>query len=244
MEPAWERSRKKQLRYARRRPEQTPLYRVIYHYRDEFERRWEEVFQEKYGALRHEVLEAFDSSLNCGILAHGCARACCERCGHSELIAFSCKRRGVCPSCDAKRSHIFAEHLERNVLLKELHRHLVFTIPKRLRVYFRFNRKLTKLLYDAAWETWNEYLRGKLPGVTPGMATALHTGGDLLHFHPHIHAVALDGGVDGAGSFHRLPECDTAELEARFAKKVLSALYRENLITDEVIENMRSWLRP
>ena len=97
MEETWERSRKKQLGYARRRAEQTSLYRVLYHYRDEFERRWEELFQEKYGALRHEVLEAVDAYLNCGILAHGCARTYCEKCHHSELIAFSCPSTSAGP---------------------------------------------------------------------------------------------------------------------------------------------------
>lgn len=241
MDQTWERSRKKQLGYARRRPEQTPLYRLIYQYRDEFERRWEQLFQEKYGALRHEVLEAFDAYLNCGILAHGCARAQCEKCNHSELIAFSCKRRGLCPSCDTERAHIFAEHLEEHVLVKEAHRHLIFTIPKRLRVYFRFNRGLTKYLYQAVWESWNEYLEEKLPGVAPGMVMALHTAGDLLHFHPHIHGIALDGGIDKTGTFERLPELDTLKLETLFSDKVFRALRRENLITDDVIDNMRSW---
>ncbi len=46
----------------------------------------------------------------------GCARAYCANCQHSELIAFSCKRRSLCPSCDAKRSLLFAEHLHQNIL--------------------------------------------------------------------------------------------------------------------------------
>jgi anaerobic ribonucleoside-triphosphate reductase len=50
----------------------------------------------------------FDEYLNCGILAHGTARVYCDDCKHSLLIAFSCKRRGVCPSCGAKRAVKFA----------------------------------------------------------------------------------------------------------------------------------------
>ncbi|NBW41892.1 hypothetical protein EBR25_12965 [bacterium] len=57
------------------------------------------------------------------ILLHGCARAECEKCNHSELIAFSCKRRNLCPSCDAKRALIFGEHLHENVLLPYEHSH-------------------------------------------------------------------------------------------------------------------------
>ena len=74
--PSWERSREKQLngyarRYTRRNPEQTILYRIVYHSRQELEYRWEDWFQQKYGALRKVVLEAFDAYLNCGMHLHG-----------------------------------------------------------------------------------------------------------------------------------------------------------------------------
>ena len=92
--PSWRSAREQVVRYTARRPERTVLYRVIYHYRQALEYLWEEQFQPRYGALRREVLQAFDSYLNCGILVHGCARAYCSNCKHSELIAFSCKRRG------------------------------------------------------------------------------------------------------------------------------------------------------
>ncbi len=41
----------------------------------------------------------FRAYLRCGILAHGFARARCSGCGYDFLVAFSCKGRGVCPSC-------------------------------------------------------------------------------------------------------------------------------------------------
>ncbi|MBX7137481.1 MAG: transposase zinc-binding domain-containing protein [Oligoflexia bacterium] len=48
-------------------------------------------YERQYGVLRDEVLDALDKYLSYGILLHGCARAVCEVCHHSELIAFSCK---------------------------------------------------------------------------------------------------------------------------------------------------------
>lgn len=131
----WDNSKKQLVSRTRRRPEETVLYRLVYEYRDELEWSWQEQFQHEYGALRDEVLAAFDAYLNCGILLHGYARAECEKCDHSELIAFSCKRRILCPSCDAKRALIFGEHLHENVLLPYEHSHQVFTIPKRLRPF-------------------------------------------------------------------------------------------------------------
>jgi len=239
VQTTWERTRAKQLLFSRHRPEQTPLYRVIHHHRDELERCWEQRFEERYGALRECVLEAFDSYLSCGILLHGCARAYCESCKHSELIAFSCKRRGLCPSCDAKRALIFAENLHENVLGPHPVRHLVFSLPKRLRVYFKYDRKLTKLLYRAAWDSWLA-LTGEQPGRT-GMFAALHTAGDLLHFHPHIHAMALDGTLDESGTFHQLTELDIEALHDSFQRNVFNALLKAELIDQDVVDNMNTW---
>jgi len=224
--------------------EDTALYRIVYHYRDQFESSWEEQFSERYGILRDEVLSGLDRYLNCGILKHGCALACCENsaCGHSLLIPFSCKRRGVCPSCQAKRGVVFAEKLHEQVLLEQPHRHLVFSIPKRLRIYFRFDRRLFSQLYRAAWQSWCEYLDAVLPGKTPGMIMALHTAGSLLNWHPHIHAIALDGGVDPRQNFIQLPEeIDTALLQEFFAEKVLSFLLEAELVDQTTVDSMRSW---
>ena len=49
------------------------------------------------------VKDEFDAFLDCGILAHGFLRLHCGDCGHDKLVAFSCKRRGFCPSCGARR---------------------------------------------------------------------------------------------------------------------------------------------
>ena len=137
--------------YRRRSPEASPLYQIVYHSRDDLQFQWGARFQHQYGCLRDEVLKTFDEYLNCGILAHGAARVYCDGCKHSLLIAFSCKRRGVCPSCGAKRAVKFAEHIYSAVIEDVPHRHTVFTIPKRLRVFFKYDRKLNTILFRAAW---------------------------------------------------------------------------------------------
>ncbi len=75
----------------------------------------------------------------------------CDSCKHSLLVALSCKRRGVCPSCGAKRAVKFAEHIYNEVNEYVPHRHTVFTIPKRLRVFFKYDSKLNTILLKAAW---------------------------------------------------------------------------------------------
>ena len=124
---AWNNKRESPRSYNRRVPELSSLYRVVYHNREELEYKWEDLYQRDYGSLRREFLESFDSYLDCGILANGCARVQCDACEHSRLIAFSCKGRGICPSCAAKRAHIFAENIVGNILLEEAkHSHIVF----------------------------------------------------------------------------------------------------------------------
>ena len=72
--------------YQRRRPEQTPLYRLVQqHY---------ETFAAEVAGLPQFVKDEFEAYLDCGILAHGFLRLRCEGCTRDTLVAFSCKLRG------------------------------------------------------------------------------------------------------------------------------------------------------
>jgi hypothetical protein len=75
----------------------------------------------------------FRSYLRCGILAHGFARVRCTDCGHDRLLAFSCKLRGVCPSCNARRMAEVAAYLTDEVIPLLPLRQWVLSVPKRLR---------------------------------------------------------------------------------------------------------------
>ncbi len=62
------------------------------------------------------VKDEFEAFLGCGILAHGFLRVRCVDCAHEKLVAFSCKRRGFCPSCGARRMTQSAAHLVDEVI--------------------------------------------------------------------------------------------------------------------------------
>jgi hypothetical protein len=66
------------------------------------------------------------------------------------FVAFSCKQRCACPSCHQKRALLTALHAAEEVCAPVPHRQLVFTIPKRLRLHARFDRKLLGALALAA----------------------------------------------------------------------------------------------
>jgi hypothetical protein len=202
---------------------------------------WEERFQPEYGCLRNEVLKALDAYLNCGILAHGCARASCEKCSHSILIAFSCKKRGICPSCNTKRAVLFAEHLRESVLKPVPNRHVVFSVPKIIRPYFKYSRKNATVLFNAAWETVRELYQAALPHTTPGLILTLQTAGSSLNFNPHLHGIATAGAFSAGGSFAPLPYLSQEKAALVFAHKVLSAMRDAELIDQAVIDNIMSW---
>jgi hypothetical protein len=82
------------------------------------------------------VRQAFEKYLECGIFAHGFACARCDDCGHDFLVVFSCKGRGVCPSCNTRRMAETAAHLTDHVFPRLPVRQWVLSVPKRLR-YFR-----------------------------------------------------------------------------------------------------------
>lgn len=240
--PAWEREIEKQRQYGHRDARATPMYQIVSAGRDKLVASWELLFQHQYGALRDVVPETFDKFLECGILKHGCGRAECTNpeCNHSELIPFSCKQRCLCSSCDAKRAVLFAERLEHEILLKLPHQHAIFTVPKRIRPFFRFDRSNLSILYQASWEAWSESILELCLDGSTGAVMALHSAGETLVWHPHAHSLVLSGALKPDGSFVPL-QVDSSKLCERFQRNVLSALVDKELITQDIADNMLSW---
>ncbi len=121
----------KQYTYARHKPEETTLYKIV-------QNNWLS-FQEQVGRdagypLPDFVVKEFEEYLRCGILAHGFLRAQCESCHFEHLVAFSCKRRGFCPSCGARRMSETAAHLVDSVLPQQPIRQWVLSFPFQIRL--------------------------------------------------------------------------------------------------------------
>ena len=209
----------------------------MYYGEEELSRQWRERYHPTYGVLRDEVKTSLSAYLDCGILCHGAVRAHCSNCKHSILISFSCKQRGLCPSCSAKRAVIFAEHLHGEVLEEVAHRHVVFSLPKRLRIYLKFNRKLGSAIFRAAWRSVRSYFRGY--GV-PGMVLTVQTAGDALNWNYHLHGIITSGCWNGAGEFAPYAAPNLERLTELFAKKVLREFVRRGVIEESVREQIMS----
>ncbi|MEJ2660639.1 MAG: transposase [Desulfobacteraceae bacterium] len=189
------------------------------------------------------MIDVIHRYLDCGDLHCGFARIKCENCGHEYILGFSCKCRHLCPSCHQKRVVEYGEWLLMNVLKAVPHRQWVFSIPKRLRIYFMYDRKLLAKLSRCGWNVINTFLKSASShnDAVPGASISVHTYGDFLNFNPHLHAIASDGCFRSDGSFQMAPGFHQEDLEEAFQYEVLKMLKKEGKINDATIENMLSW---
>lgn len=128
--------------YQARHPEQSLLYRTI---ADHFET-WLALASngqfDGQGDMHTPapyVETAFRKYLECGIFAYGFAR--CDACGQDFLVAFSCKGRGVCPSCNTRCMVETAAHLSDHIIPKLPVLKWVLKLPKRLRYFLQNDPK-------------------------------------------------------------------------------------------------------
>ena len=119
----------------------------------------------------------------------------CDQCGHQEISYNSCRNRH-CPKCleGARRKWLEARESE---LLPVPYFHVVFTIPHELAVIAQQNRKaIYKILFNTAWETLRQVAADpKHLGAEIGVLAVLHTWGQSLEHHPHVHCVVTGGGI-------------------------------------------------
>ena len=128
--------------YKPRRPQASPLFRLVSDHLHRLQTVYDERFVREYGPWRPVVAQVADKFLACGVLEHGFARIRCDACAHEYLLAFSCKCRYFCPSCHAKRLALWTQWLDTTLLAPVPHRQVVLTIPKRLRAYCLYRRRL------------------------------------------------------------------------------------------------------
>lgn len=103
------------VRYERRRPEETILHCLV---REHLETFLAQVEARTGTGVPGFVKDEFEAFLECGVLAHGFLRVRCAECTHEKLVAFSCKRRGFCPSCGARRMAESAAYLVDQVIAR------------------------------------------------------------------------------------------------------------------------------
>jgi hypothetical protein len=163
-------------------------------------------------------------------------------CRHEYFRPFSCKGFFLRPSCSQKRTLLFAEYLDEQLLLALPHRQFVFTLPKALRVFLRHDQRLfanlARLIFSLIAEFYST-AAGK--PLSTAAVVAYQPFGDSLRFNPHFHALILEGGFDSAGQFYHLPVHDTARLAECLRQRTIGLFLKLGLITQPFAENLLCW---
>ena len=150
------------------------------------------------GHLPEFVRQEFEDYLKCGLLQHGFLRVKCDGCLHEHLVAFSCKRRGFCPSCGVRRMVESAAHLVDHVFPEAPVRQFVLTFPFPLRFLFAAQPEaLTQVLavVQRGISTFLVQLTGftLASGARTGAVTLIQRFGSALNLNVHLHMLFLDG---------------------------------------------------
>jgi hypothetical protein len=144
----------------------------------------------------------------------------CPHCGHQHWAPRSCGDRH-CPRCLAAKSRQWLDQ-QMGSLLPVTYYHWVFTLPEELNpLIFANQRRLYKLLFDCAAQSLLEFGRQRLEGEL-GITAVLHTWGQQLHFHPHLHCIVTGGALSPD---QRRWHC-SRQRRYLFPVKACSALFR------------------
>jgi len=180
--------------YERHQPEETTLYRVV---QEELETFLAQVEAQTGSGLPQFIQDEFEAYLQCGILAHGFLRVRCAECAHEKLVAFSCKRRGLCPSCGARRMAETAAYLVDRVIPRVPVRQWVLSFPIPLRILLAAHPELLTPVLGIVHRVISGFLLSqtglKRTAADAGAVTLIQRFGSAANLNVHLHCLVLDG---------------------------------------------------
>jgi hypothetical protein len=164
-------------------------------------------------------LRALRHIKQCRTAAMGGHIDACNECGVVSISYNSCRNRH-CPKCQGKNREEWIQARE-GELLPVPYFHVVFTLPDSINTLSMHEPKLVyDLLFDAAWNTIQKF--GRKKGLKIGMISVLHTWGQNLSLHPHLHCIVPGGGVDKNGIWQNIRK----DGKFLFNVKALSLVFR------------------
>ena len=168
-----------------------------------------------------DQLKAYNAIRSCRTRAMGGHVNACDKCGKHQVSYNSCRNRH-CNKCQYTKQLVWVDKL-RSTLPVCRYFHVVFTIPSQLHKTFYINqRECYKLLFKASAEALQKVSSNpKFLGAQTGAVSVLHTWGQALTYHPHIHMLAPAGGL----SNDRVEWINTSK-KFFLPVKALSAVFR------------------
>lgn len=169
--------------------------------------------------LSKEQWKVFNAIRNCGTKELGYHICTCQECGEKYFGYNSCRNRH-CPMCQNYAREKWIQK-ESSYLLDSKYFHIITTVPYELNEIFLFNPKICyNILFKATSEAILEIASDpKWLGAKVGITSILHTWGQTLEFHPHIHSIVTGGGLKN----NQWLSCDKDYI---FKVQVLGSLFR------------------
>jgi hypothetical protein len=231
-------------RYQRHRPEQTLLYRIIEQHYPPFV-----THMAGQGRLLPDYVQReFEDYLRCGRLEHGFLRVRCDTCHAEHLVAFSCKRRGFCPSSGARRMAESAALLVDEVLPEQPMRQWALSVPYPLRFLFASRPAILGQVLGIVYRVIAAHLTEKAgftrKAARTGAVTLIQRFGSALNLNIHFHMLFLDGVYadrsDGSVRFRwvKAPtSVELARLARTLAQRIGRFLERQGLLERDTENN-------
>lgn len=150
----------------------------------------------------------------------------CSSCGHLQISYNSCRNRH-CPKCQGKEREKWIQARQAE-LLPVPYFHVVFTLPEILnRLCMHKPKAMYSILFATAWSVINSFGQDpKWLGAQAGMISILHTWGQTLTLHPHLHCIVPGGGLTKAGKWKNAKSSG----KYLFNVKAMSKVYRGRFI--------------
>jgi len=147
------------------------------------------------------ILKAMSAIERCRTADLGSHKDVCDECGYTRISYNSCRNRH-CPKCQTLSKERWIDS-QKNNLLDVGYFHVVFTIPDTLNtLVFQNQKELYTILFKAVAETLQELSSDKkYLGATLGFTSILHTWGQNLMHHPHLHCIVPGGGLNSIGKW-------------------------------------------
>ncbi len=186
-----------------------------------------DVYRERNaGHLSLDQLKVMEAVRSCRTAALGGHAERCVSCGHSRIAYNSCRNRH-CPKCQAGAAQEWLDARQADLLPVEYF-HIVFTLPAPIgSVAYQNKAVVYAILFEAAASTLRTIAADKKHlGAGIGMTIVLHSWGQTLTYHPHVHCIVPGGGLssDGTGWISCKPGYFLPE-------RVLSRLFRRLFLT-------------
>lgn len=187
---------------------------------------------EQQGLLNGHQKKVFTNLSQCRTEQLGYHEQKCQnpRCGHRHIVYNSCRDRH-CPKCNGFKREKWVAYRQQD-LLPVSYYHMVFTVPHRVNYLFiRHAVPMYNLLFQSVWKTIKKFGGDhRHLGAKTGMISILHTWGQDLKFHNHIHCIIPAGGITPQGKWRNTKNNGKFLFPVKALSKVFRGIFTDGLI--------------